>query len=76
MVIEFRYGKIIVTPHEMVVRLEGEHKATMQAASEAVQLIGGANVVVVNGSEAKWSIKLDTELQLKQIANHLGCEIS
>jgi len=76
MVIEFQYGKIIVTPHELVVRLDGEHKVTMQALSEAVQLIGGANVVVVNGSESKWSIKLDNDQQLKQIAQHLGCAIS
>lgn len=76
MVIEFLYGKIIVTPHELVVRLDGEHKVTMQAASDAVQLIGGANVVVVNGSESKWSIKLDNDQQLKQIAGQLGCAVS
>lgn len=76
MVIEFLYGKIIVTPHELVVRLDGEHKVTMQAASDAVQLIGGANVVVVNGSESKWSIKLDNDQQLKQIAEQLGCAVS
>ncbi len=76
MVIEFQYGKIIVTPHELVVRLDGEHKVTMQATSDAVQLIGGANVVVVNGSESKWSIKLDNDQQLKQIAEQLGCAVS
>ncbi len=76
MVIEFQYGKIIVTPHELVVRLDGSHKVTMQAVSDAVQLIGGANVVVVNGSESKWSIKLDNDQQLQQIAEQLGCAVS
>ncbi len=77
MVIEFQYGKIIVTQHELVVRLEGEHRATLQATTDSVQLIGGgANVVVANGSEAKWSIKLDDEQQLIQISEQLGCAIN
>ncbi len=77
MVIEFQYGKIIVTQHELVVRLEGEHRATLQATADSVQLIGGgANVVVANGSEAKWSIKLDDEQQLIQISEQLGCAIN
>ncbi|WP_165313865.1 DUF3389 domain-containing protein [Vibrio ziniensis] len=76
MVIEFEYGKIIATQHEVVIRLEGEHRATMQAAADAVQLMGkGANVVVVNCSEAKWSIKLDNETQLRQLSQILGCSI-
>lgn len=76
MVIDFKSGKIVVTPFELVVRLNGEHRVTMQAQSDAVQLIGkGANVISVNGSEAKWSIKLDNEQQLQQIGAELGCEI-
>ncbi|XAW88252.1 DUF3389 domain-containing protein [Vibrio sp. CDRSL-10 TSBA] len=76
MVIDFKSGKIVVTPFELVVRLNGEHRVTLQAQSDAVQLIGkGANVISVNGSEAKWSIKLDNEQQLQQIGAELGCEI-
>lgn len=75
MVIEFQYGKIIVNQHELVIRIDAEHKTTLQAVSESVQLISGANVVVVNTSEAKWSIKLDNELQLKQLSHQLGCSI-
>jgi len=63
MVIEFSHGKIIVTPHEVVVR-------------DAVQLIGrGANVLVANGAECKWSIKLDSESQLIEISQQLGVAI-
>jgi len=75
MVIEFKYGKIIANQHELVIRIDAEHKATLQAVSESVQLIGGANVVAVNTSEAKWSIKLDNEQQLKQLSDQLGCPI-
>ncbi|MFV0448181.1 MAG: DUF3389 domain-containing protein [Vibrio sp.] len=76
MVIEFKYGKIIATQHEVMIRLDGEHRAMMQATADAVQLMGnGANVVVVNCSEAKWSIKLDNEQQLEQLADRIGCSI-
>ncbi len=77
MVIEFKYGKIIATQHEVVIRLEGDHRVTLQANADAVQLMGsGANVVVVNCSEAKWSIKLDNEVQLSQLSEILGCAIN
>lgn len=75
MVIECSWGKIVVTPFELVVRLEGEHRVTMQAQTDAVQLIGqGANVISVNGSECKWSVKLDNAEQLRQIAAEIGCD--
>ncbi|PJC87527.1 DUF3389 domain-containing protein [Vibrio sp. HA2012] len=76
MVVECSWGKVIVTPFELVVRLEGKHMATMQAQTDAIQLIGrGANVIAANGSECKWSVKLDNEEQLRQIAAEMGCEI-
>ncbi|KGY11607.1 PTS sugar transporter subunit IIA [Vibrio tubiashii] len=76
MVVEFKSGKIIVTPHEVVVKLDGEHRVTMQAQIDAISLIGkGANVIAANGSETKWSIKLDSEEQLQQIALQVGCQI-
>ncbi len=76
MVIEFRSGKVIVTPHEMVIKLNGEHMVTLQAQVDAVQLIGrGANVIAANGSETKWSIKLDNAEQLSEIAQQIGCKV-
>ncbi|MEF1290936.1 DUF3389 domain-containing protein [Vibrio sp. M260118] len=76
MVVEFKSGKIIVTPHEVVVKLDGEHRVTMQAQIDAISLIGkGANVIAANGSETKWSIKLDSEEQLQHIADQVGCQI-
>lgn len=74
MLIEFKSGKIIVTPHELVVKLDGEHRVTMQAQVDAITLIGqGANVISANGSETKWSIKLDNQEQIQQIADQIGC---
>lgn len=76
MLIEFSAGKIIVTPHELVVRMTGEQHLTLQAQSDAIQLIGkGANVLSAVGSETKWSLKLDNEQQLQAIAEQLGCAI-
>ncbi len=76
MVIDFESGKIIVTPFELVVRLSGEHKVSMQASVDAIQLIGqGANVISVNSSECKWSIKLDSEEQIQAIAQELSLAI-
>ena len=76
MVINFKSGKIIVTPHEIVIKLIGEHYVTLQAMTDSIQLIGnGANVVSVNGAESKWSIKLDNEDQLCQIASMLSLNI-
>ncbi|KOO09406.1 DUF3389 domain-containing protein [Vibrio hepatarius] len=76
MVIEFRSGKVIVTPHEVVIKLNGEHMVTLQAQVDAVQLIGrGANVIAANGSETKWSIKLDNAEQLSEIAQQIGCKV-
>ncbi|WP_299688155.1 DUF3389 domain-containing protein [uncultured Vibrio sp.] len=76
MVITFKNGKVIATAHELVVRLDGEHRVTLQAQVDAIQLIGkGANVISANGSECKWSIKLDNEQQLRDIANEIGCDV-
>lgn len=76
MVIDFKSGKIIATPHEIVVRLDGEHRVTLQAQTDAIQLIGnGANVISVNGAECKWSIKLDNQEQLTELSDVIGIAI-
>lgn len=76
MMITFSGGKIIATPYEVVVKLTGVHMVTLQAQNDAITLIGnGANVVSANGSETKWSIKLDSEQQMFELSKHIGCEI-
>ncbi len=71
MVIEFEFGKIIVTPHEVVVRLSAPHSASLHAHPDALTLIGkGANVLLANASDTKWSIKL-SEQQLQTLSDEL-----
>ncbi|MCL9783224.1 DUF3389 domain-containing protein [Vibrio sp. S4M6] len=76
MVIQYSGGKIIVTPFEIVVKENSTSMVTMQASSDAVTLIGnGANVITANTGEVKWSIKLDSQHQLQEVAQQIGCEI-
>ncbi len=43
---------------------------------DAISLIGrGANVVVVDEAGCKWSLQLDNEQQLQQLAEQLGIAI-
>ncbi|MDF2154802.1 DUF3389 domain-containing protein [Vibrio sp. CAU 1672] len=76
MVIEFSLGKIIATQHEIVIKIAGPAMMTLQAHSDAIQLLGrGANVVLAHGAECKWSIKLDDDVQLRQLAEQIGIDI-
>lgn len=76
MMIPFSGGKIIATAYEVVVKIDGAQMVTLQAQNDAITLIGrGANVISANGSETKWSIKLDSEQQLATLSSQIGCEI-
>ncbi|WP_240205418.1 DUF3389 domain-containing protein [Vibrio sp. CyArs1] len=74
MIVDFSQGKVIVTPHEMVVRLAVSN-VTLQAQVDALQLIIPACVISANGAECKWSVKLDSEEQLRAISNETGIAI-
>ncbi|MFH0256736.1 DUF3389 family protein [Vibrio rumoiensis] len=72
MIIEFSQGKIIANQHEIVVRLSQIANVSMQCQTEALQLIGrGANVITAYDMQCQWSIKLDSEQQLQQLADFL-----
>ncbi len=76
MVITFKSGKVIATLHEIVVKIEGDHRTTLHSQVDAITLIGkGANVITSNSSETKWSVKLDSEEQLKELSVHIGIHI-
>ncbi|NAW80517.1 DUF3389 family protein [Vibrio sp. V43_P6S15P86] len=76
MVIEFSLGKIIATQREIVIKLSGSAMVTLQAQIDSIQLLGrGANVVLSHGAECKWSIKLDNEEQLADLAREIGIDI-
>ncbi|MCR9986728.1 DUF3389 domain-containing protein [Vibrio antiquarius] len=76
MVIEFSLGKIIATQREIVIKLSGSAMVTLQAQTDSIQLLArGANVVLSHGAECKWSIKLDNEEQLADLAREIGIDI-
>ncbi|OBU17494.1 PTS sugar transporter subunit IIA [Photobacterium aquimaris] len=76
MIITFSQGKIIATQHEVVIRIEGDCRITMQAQVDELTLIGGANVITAIGSGLNWSVKLDTDEQLQQLAAEIGIAIT
>ncbi|NVD07908.1 DUF3389 domain-containing protein [Vibrio sp. JPW-9-11-11] len=76
MIIPFSGGKVIASAHELVVKLTGPHMVSLQSQIDAISLIGrGANVIAAHGSETTWSIKLDDEQQLRDIAQQIGIDI-
>ncbi|MGF1773215.1 DUF3389 domain-containing protein [Vibrio wakamikoensis] len=74
MVIDISSGKVIVTPHEVVVRYQ-VGQITLQSQVDALQLILPACILSANGAECKWSIKLDDESQVKAISEACSIEI-
>ncbi|WEM45570.1 DUF3389 domain-containing protein (plasmid) [Photobacterium sp. DA100] len=76
MTIVFSAGRIIANQHEVVVRLDGTARVSLQAAVDDITLLGkGANVVTALGSGVNWSLRLDSEQQLKDLANVIGIAI-
>lgn len=73
--LSFSEGRIIANQHELVVRLDGASRVTLQARVDDVTLIGGANVVTATGNGVNWSVKLDSEDQLNQLADAIGIAI-
>ncbi|HIF9277940.1 TPA: DUF3389 domain-containing protein [Photobacterium damselae] len=76
MIIEFSQGKIIANQREVVIRLNGEARVSLQSQVDEITLIVGANVVTATGSGLSWSIKLDTEEQLQSLASEIGIAIT
>ncbi|SHH78893.1 DUF3389 domain-containing protein [Ferrimonas marina] len=75
MKIRFAQGVLIANAHELMVRLDGPGRITFQAAADCIQLVGIANVVTGFGGGVSWSLQLDSEDQLAQLAEVLGVEI-
>jgi len=71
----FSEGRIIANQHELVVRLDGNARAALQALVDDVTLIGGANVITATGSGVNWSVRLDNTEQLSQLAEAIGISI-
>ena len=76
MTLVFSAGRIVANQHEVVVRLDGESRVSLQAAVDDITLLGnGANVITAMGSGVNWSLRLDSEQQLQELADLIGVAI-
>ncbi|MFT6986240.1 MAG: hypothetical protein ACJAT7_002065 [Psychromonas sp.] len=75
MLITFSQGKIIANHRELMVKLEGRAKVTLQAQVDDVELIGSANVVTALASGVNWSTRLDNSEQLEALSTAIGIAI-
>ncbi|MEJ2765000.1 DUF3389 domain-containing protein [Photobacterium sp. MCCC 1A19761] len=73
--VTFSQGRIIANQRELVIRLEGPARITLQAMADDIRLIGGANVVTASGSGVNWSVCLDDEVQLAELAEATGIAV-
>lgn len=71
----FSQGRIIANHHELVIRLDGNARVTLQARAEDVRLIQHPVLITASGSGVQWSIHLDDDTQLRQLSECLGIAI-
>jgi hypothetical protein len=75
MLIMFSQGKVIANNREIMVKLEGDAKVSLQAQVDELELIGGANVITAVGSGINWSVRLDDNKQLQLLSSETGIGI-
>jgi len=75
MLIAFSQGRIIANNREVMIKIEGDARITLQAQVDELDLIGGANVITAVGSGINWSIRLDDSKQLQTLATETGIAI-
>ncbi|MBL4831637.1 MAG: DUF3389 domain-containing protein [Aliivibrio sp.] len=72
MVLTFSTGKIIANHHEVVIKMVGDSKITLQAQTDDITLFGSANVIVASGSGINWSVHLDNQQQIIELSEVIG----
>ncbi|ABM03232.1 conserved hypothetical protein [Psychromonas ingrahamii 37] len=75
MLIKFNQGRIIANNRDIMIKLEGDAKVTLQAQVDEISLLGGANVITALGSGLSWSLRLDNREQLDNLAAAVGIPI-
>ena len=75
MLIKFNQGRIIANNRDLMIKLEGDAKVTLQAQVDEISLLGGANVITALGSGLSWSVRLDNREQLDNLAAAVGIAI-
>lgn len=68
----FSQGRIIANQRELVIRLEGAARITLQAMVDDIRLLQEVNVVTATGSGVNWSVCLDNEAQLNVLVEATG----
>lgn len=75
MLISFSQGKVIANQREVMIKLEGDARVTLQATVDELELIGTANVITAMGSGLSWSVRLDDNQQLQSLSSETGIAI-
>ncbi|GLS89744.1 PTS sugar transporter subunit IIA [Psychromonas marina] len=75
MIITFSQGKVIANQREVMIKLEGDARITLQAQVDELELIGAANVITAVGSGLSWSLRLDDGEQLQNLSTETGIAI-
>lgn len=74
MVITFSLGKIILSMHEIQIKLS-DGGLSLYAMAEDVRVVRDALMLVADGGAVRWSLKLDSSEQLETVIDELGiCE--
>ena len=76
MIIVFSQGKIIANHREVMVKLSGDAKITLQVQVDELELIGGVHVIKAVGSGINWSVRLDDNDQLQALALETGIAVT
>ncbi|MFD2178483.1 DUF3389 family protein [Veronia pacifica] len=74
MVVDIPGGKLIVTAHEVMVKLE-QSRMTLRAQVDDISLLSGAKMLIANGGSVSWSLSLHNDEQLKAISDVCGIAI-
>jgi len=75
MLIPFSQGRIIANNREVMIKIDGDARVTLQVQVDELELIGGANVITAVGSGINWSVRLDDSNQLQTLADETGIAI-
>ncbi|UJF17433.1 DUF3389 domain-containing protein [Vibrio sp. SS-MA-C1-2] len=79
MVITFSFGKLIMTPYELVIKLP-VGRVTLQAQPDDLTLLSdensGVNIISADTGSVKWNMTLDNAEQLQQVSDMLGVALT
>ncbi|MGB2079504.1 MAG: DUF3389 family protein [Vibrio sp.] len=76
MSLTFSQGRIIVSSREIQIRFDAMPQTRLQAQVDALKLLGGGvNLIIAHDMDCQWTLRLDNDEQLQQIADATGLAI-